>query len=133
MSKKKVSFPVLSLGVDIEEIATIENLFTTHGVAFLKKCFSNQEQSYCNVKPNKIKHYATRYAAKEATMKALKTGWNTGIQWKHIEVINDGKHGAPILKLHKKALEIFGSQEYSRIELSMSHSSNYVVAIVICY
>ena len=120
-----------SIGVDIEEIATIERLMHEHGEKFLNKVFTDQERSYCLGKPSPIQHLAARYASKEATMKALKTGWNNGIQWKHIEVVKETTEGFPALKLHNKAKEVFDAQGFSDLDLSFSHSESYVVATVL--
>ncbi|MDW3191862.1 MAG: holo-ACP synthase [Cytophagales bacterium] len=121
----------LSIGVDIEEIATIERLWNEHGDKFLNKVFTDQERSYCLDKPSPLPHLAARYATKEATMKALKTGWNDGIQWKHIEVVKEAPEGFPALKLHKKAQEAFDTRGFSALDISFSHSENYVVATVL--
>ena len=125
--------PPFSIGVDIETVQTIRELLERHGDQFKQKVFTAAEIAYCQGKKNELPSFAARYAAKEATMKALKTGWDKGIQWKHIEIKKTDPVGFPTVVLHKKALELFTQQGFNGLDVSLSHSNDYVVATVLLY
>jgi holo-[acyl-carrier protein] synthase len=78
---------IISIGIDIVEIEEIRKSIE-NSKRFLERVFTPQEISYCEGKPNKNASYAARFAAKEAAMKALGTGWDKGVQWQQIEVVN---------------------------------------------
>ena len=86
---------IRGIGIDIIEIESVKKSME-QSKRFAQRVFTENEIIYCESNANKYQHYAARFAAKEAMMKALKTGWNNGIQWKQIEVIN-GASGAPTI------------------------------------
>jgi holo-[acyl-carrier protein] synthase len=120
----------ISTGIDIVEIEEIEKLIAKHGSTFLNKVFTPFEIAYCEGKTNRYQHYAARFAAKEATMKALGQSWLQGVQWKHIEARNDDT-GRPQLILIKTSLKIFQEAGFKKSALSISHSARYSVSSVI--
>ena len=119
---------MLTTGVDIIEIHRVRDVLERWGDRFLARIFTPDEIAYCRGRPPNL---AGRFAAKEATMKALGTGVR-GVGWKDIEVARR-KSGAPYVLLHNRALlraEKLGMKELS---LSMSHSRDYAVAFVVGY
>ncbi len=117
---------MLTTGVDIIEISRVGRVLADYGPRFLRRIYTAGEIDYCRGRPPNL---AARFAAKEATMKALGTGIR-GVGWKDIEVIRH-ESGAPSIRLHgraKKRAERLGVHE---ISLSMSHSRDYAVAFVV--
>jgi len=98
---------------------------------FAERVFTPAERSYCQgrgaVAPQ---HYAARFAAKEATLKALQTGWRGGIGWQDIEIASH-ESGAPYLILHRTVKELFDLSGANAAHLSMSHTSEHAIAEVI--
>lgn len=115
------------LGSDIIEVERIEAAIAKHGAPFLDRLFTLAEQEYCNRFRDSARHYAGRFAAKEAIVKALGTGFREGIGWLDIEILNDAA-GKPQVKLSPSAEAIFGSR---KIELSISHCKAYAMAVAI--
>ncbi len=117
-----------SIGTDLVDIEDMTALCAND--RFIRRVFSEEEIVYCETRRSKYQHYAARFAAKEATMKALGCGWDKGVQWKHIEVIRDSV-GPPAIRLHKKAREMAEEKKIRRIHLSLSHSESRAIAFVI--
>ena len=117
---------MLTTGVDIIEISRVGRVLADYGPRFLRRIYTAEEIDYCR---GRSPNLAARFAAKEATMKALGTGVR-GVGWRDIEVIRH-ESGAPSIRLHgraKKRAQRLGVQE---ISLSMSHSRDYAVAFVV--
>jgi len=121
---------IVGLGVDIAEVDRVEAAIRRHGDAFLKRVFTPEEIAYCERRKNKFERYAGRFAAKEATMKALGTGWRRGVRWLDIEVTQNPA-GKPIVELSGRAREIAGQLGVKRISLSITHSTHTALAEVI--
>lgn len=121
---------IVGLGVDIAEVDRIEAAIRRHGRPFLERVFTPEEIAYCERHKNKMERYAARFAAKEAAMKALGTGWRRGIRWRDLEVSNMSG-GKPILRLHGIAREFANSLRVTNISLSITHSGNLALAQVI--
>lgn len=111
-----------SLGIDIIEINRVEKLILEFGNIFLKKVFSEEEINYCRAKAKPSQHFAARFAAKEAIVKALGTGFKNNLMLKDIEVRND-LNGKPHVYLR-------GVKD-DRFLISISHSNHYVVAVAL--
>ena len=122
----------MSIGVDIIDVEQMDHILATKGPTFLNKVFTVNEISYCQNQPKPSQHFAARFAAKEALMKALETGWNTGIQWKQIEVTKN-ELGAPQLNLKGKAQQRLLESGFTSSSLSLSHSPTSALATVILY
>jgi holo-[acyl-carrier protein] synthase len=120
---------IAGTGIDIEEIESIKASIE-QSKRFIPKVFTLYEIDYCEHMLYKYQHYATRFAAKEAMMKALGTGWNKQVSWKQIEVVNDN-HGKPEIILYKQAKKLSDAQGIKVIHLSMSHSDTYAIAMVV--
>jgi holo-[acyl-carrier protein] synthase len=121
---------ILGLGIDISEVNRIEAAIGRHGRAFLERVFTPAEIEYCERYRNRFERYAGRFAAKEAGMKALGTGWRGGIRWVDFEVTGLPS-GQPTLALHGKARELAERKGVERIALSITHSGNTALAEVI--
>lgn len=121
---------IVSIGVDIIEVYRIrETLERTP--RFSERVFTDAERAYCNAKgAAAAQSYAARFAAKEAFLKALQTGWRGKIAWHEIEIVNDEK-GAPSLKIKGAALKIFEDSGANKIHLSVSHTTEHATATVI--
>jgi len=121
---------IVGLGVDIAEVDRIRAAIERHGPAFLERVFTPSEIDYCERHRNKYERYAGRFAAKEAAMKALGTGWRRGVRWLDIEVMRL-PNGKPTLQLRGRAKEFAGHLEIKNISLSITHSRNSALAEVI--
>ena len=121
---------IVGLGVDIAEVDRIEAAIRRHGEAFLRRVFTAAEIAYCERHRNKAERYAGRFAAKEAAMKALGTGWRKGVRWLDIEVARNSS-GKPSILLSGRTREIAGQLGVKHISLSITHSGNTALAEVI--
>jgi holo-[acyl-carrier protein] synthase len=121
---------IVGSGLDIAEIDRIEAAIRRHGVPFLERLFTPAEVSYCEGYKNKFERYAARFAAKEAAMKALGTGWSHGVRWRDIEVTREAT-GKPTLHLAGAALQIADRLGVKNISVSITHSGNLALAQVI--
>lgn len=118
-------------GIDIVDIARIERMLSEHGDRFLERVFTEHERADCARTPGRqAERYAARFAAKEATLKALGTGWRSGIAWTDVETRLEPS-GAPVLRLHGMAAQIAHSQAICGWALSLSHAGSMAVASVI--
>ena len=121
---------IVGLGLDIAEIDRIEAAIKRHGAPFLERLFTPAEVSYCEQHKNRFERYAARFAAKEAAMKALGTGWSRGVRWRDIEVARQPS-GKPTLHLAGAAPPIADGLGVKNIALSITHSGNLALAQVI--
>jgi holo-[acyl-carrier protein] synthase len=121
---------IVGLGVDIAEIDRIESAMRRHGHSFVERIFTPAEIAYCERHRNQAERFAGRFAAKEAAMKALGTGWAHGVRWVDIEVVRE-RGGKPALKLSGVSLEIAGRLGVKNIALTITHSGNTALALVI--
>ncbi len=121
---------VIGVGTDLMEIARIEQSYVRFGEAFLERIFTPGEIAYCMAKKNYAESLAARFAAKEAGAKALGTGISRGVSWRELEVRRlPGQR--PELHLSGRAAEIAARLGIRRLSLSLSHSRNQSIAIVI--
>jgi len=121
---------IVGLGVDITEVDRIQAAIARRGAAFLKRIYTPSEIAYCEKHRNRAERFAGRFAAKEAAMKALGTGWTRGVRWVDIEVIRE-RSGKPTLKLFGASREIANGLGVIRIALTITHSGNTALAQVI--
>lgn len=120
---------IIGVGIDVVEIERITRALQGTQ-AMEEKVFTAEEIQYCRQRKNCFQHFGGRFAAKEALLKALGTGWSQGIRWKDVEVIS-GEQGQPGLALHRRAREIFEQSGAQQAWLSITHSSEYAVAVVV--
>lgn len=121
---------IVGLGLDIAEIDRIKAAIERHGAAFLERIFTPNEVAYCGRFKNKFERFAGRFAAKEAAMKALGTGWSGGVRWRDIEVAREPS-GKPTLQLAGAARQIADRLGTRTIALTITHSGNFALAEVI--
>lgn len=120
---------VIGVGVDIVEVRRIEQALTG-SESMVKRVFTEKEIKYSSGRKTQFQHYAGRFAAKEAALKALGTGWQGGIRWTDVEVV-PGNSGKPELCLYGKARELFDEMRASRAMVSITHAKEYAVAVVV--
>lgn len=118
---------VIGIGTDIVECSRIRQMLDKHGETFLGRVYTPEEIEYSSRRKASDQHYAGRWAAKEAVLKALGTGWAHGIQWTDIEVVNQ-QGGKPIIMLSGRALEISQKQGIDEMMISISHCKEYATA-----
>jgi holo-[acyl-carrier protein] synthase len=121
---------IVGTGIDIAEVPRIRAAIERHGQRFLNRIFTEGEIQYCESKANRVERYAARFAAKEAGMKAIGTGWNHGVRWRDIEVARK-PGGRPSLVLHGKAAEFAARLGATNIALSLTHTAEQAMAQVI--
>jgi holo-[acyl-carrier protein] synthase len=121
---------IVGSGIDIAEVPRIAEVIQRHGQRFLHRVFTEGEIAYCDSKANRIERYAARFAAKEAGMKALGTGWNHGVRWRDVEVCRQ-PGGRPTLAFHGRAAEFAAKLGTKNIALSLSHTAEQAIAQVI--
>src|SRR6266436_782889 len=96
---------IVGTGVDLCEVARIQKaILSSHGQRLVERVYTPREIAYAERRPNRYERYAARFAAKEAGMKALGTGWRGGVAWQDLEVVNLSS-GRPTLVFHGKAAE----------------------------
>src|SRR5712672_3436002 len=95
---------IVGTGIDIAEVHRIAEAMERFGDRFLNRIFTEGERRYCDSKANRVERYAARFAAKEAGMKALGTGWNHGVRWRDCEVVRM-PGGRPTISFHGRAAE----------------------------
>lgn len=118
---------VIGVGTDIIECDRIGRMIEKHGDVFLNRVFTEEERTYCSGRKAANQHYAGRWAAKEAVLKALGTGWSKGIEWTDIGVVNQ-QGGRPLVVMTGAALEISTELGIREMLLSISHTKEYATA-----
>lgn len=118
---------MLSIGVDLSEVARIEDLLHRYGERFSQRIFTEQERAYCNGRINSL---AGRFAIKEAVAKALGTGIGARLSWKDIEVVNNDK-GKPELVLHNQAQTLADELGLNQWAISLSHTDTVAIGFVV--
>jgi holo-[acyl-carrier protein] synthase len=121
---------IVGTGIDIAEVPRIAASIARFGDRFLQRIFTEGEIRYCDSKANRAERYAARFAAKEAAMKALGTGWNYGVRWRDIEVRRQ-PGGRPTLAFHGKAAEFAAKLKTTNVALSLTHTADEALAQVI--
>jgi holo-[acyl-carrier protein] synthase len=121
---------IIGSGVDLCEVDRIKSAIARYGRRFVERIYTEREIAYAERKANLYERYAARFAAKEAGMKAIGTGWRGGITWHDFEVINLPT-GRPTLQFHGKAAEIAQKLGVENVSLSITHTSVQALAMVI--
>ncbi len=119
-----------TIGTDLIEIERIETVYERTGERFLARILTDREREYCLGKTRPASSIAARFAAKEAVMKCLGTGWAEGVTFRDIEVTRVAS-GAPGLQLHGRSAEIATEQGITRWHLTLSHSRDHAMAMVV--
>jgi len=121
---------ILGTGVDLAEVKRIREAIERHGERFIQRIYTPDEVAYVERKANRFERYAGRFAAKEAGMKAIGTGWKRGVRWQDFEVSNLPS-GRPTLRLHGAAARIADKMGVKTISLSITHTAELGMAHVI--
>ena len=121
---------IVGSGIDIAEVPRIRRSIERYGDRFLQRIFTAAERAYCDSKANREERYAARFAAKEAAMKALGTGWSRGVRWCDCEVVRL-PGGRPTIKFHGKAAEFATRRGVKNAALSLSHTTEQAIAQII--
>lgn len=121
---------IIGTGVDLAEVPRIRASIERHGERFLKRVFTPLEIAYVERKANRFERYAARFAAKEAGMKAIGTGWRGGITWQDFEVANEPS-GRPTLRLSGRAAEVAAELRVKKVSLSLTHTAEHGMAFVV--
>lgn len=121
---------IVGTGIDIAEVPRIAASIERFGARFLDRIFTEGERRYCDSKANRVERYAARFAAKEAAMKALGTGWNHGVRWRDCEVTRQ-PGGRPTMAFHGRAGEFAAKLGVRNIALSLTHTAEQAMAQVI--
>jgi len=121
---------IVGIGTDVTECARIERMIRQHGAHFLDHVFSDREIAYSSSKKRSAEHFTGRWAAKEAVLKALGTGWIGGISWKDVEVVNEIS-GRPKIVLTGGAQKTANQFGITEIQISISHCSSHAIAMAV--
>jgi holo-[acyl-carrier protein] synthase len=121
---------ILGHGIDLADVARIARMRSDHGQRFLDRCFTPAEQHYCLSHRDADTRFAGRFAAKEAVLKALGTGWRGQIAWTDMEILNDNA-GKPCLRLCEECQRIAGALGITRWHLSITHAGGSAIASAI--
>jgi len=120
---------IIGTGIDIIEVERIA-VRVGRDNGFKELVFSKDEISYCDAKANPFEHYAARFAAKEAFLKALGRGWDSGLHWNEIEIANES-NGKPVLRIKGMTEKMLEATGIRVIHVSLSHLKSMATAIVI--
>jgi holo-[acyl-carrier protein] synthase len=121
---------IVGTGIDLAEVPRIAASIERFGDRFLHRVYTEGEIRYCESKANRLERYAARFAAKEAAMKALGTGWNHGVRWRDVEVSRQ-PGGRPAITFHGKAAEFANRLGAVHVALSLTHTAEHAIAQVI--
>lgn len=121
---------IVSIGVDIIEVRRVHETIE-RTPRFAERVFTDAERAYCKSRGAvAAQHYAARFAAKEAALKALQTGWSGGISWQDVEVATKDS-GAPVILFHGRARELYEQSGATAAHLSIAHTTEHAIAEVI--
>jgi holo-[acyl-carrier protein] synthase len=121
---------IVGMGIDVAEVDRIKAVVEAQSERFLKRVYTPAEVAYCEQFKNKYERYAGRFAAKEAAMKALGTGWSRGVRWVDVEVVRQ-RGGRPTLALKGEAKNIADRMGVKNIAVSITHTATQAFAQVI--
>ena len=122
---------IIGSGLDAIEIGRVSNAMARYGERFVRRLFTEGEQAYCRRKRDAASSFAARFAAKEAAMKALGTGFSRGVHWLGIEVVR--RHGPPQLQFYEGAARRFSAMGATRSLLTLTHSRDLAIAHVLLF
>jgi holo-[acyl-carrier protein] synthase len=121
---------IVGMGIDITEVKRIAAVIESQKERFLRRVYTPDEVAYCEQFRNRYERYAGRFAAKEAAMKALGTGWSNGVRWVDLEVVRE-RSGRPTLSLKGEAKKIADALRVKTIAISITHTAEQAIAQVI--
>ncbi len=118
---------IIAHGIDLVDFPRIEEMINRHEDRFLNRVFTKTEQAYAESKKNRIEKYAGRFAAKEAVLKLIGTGWRGKIAWTDIEIVNTSS-GQPQVNLDGEVKIIAEKLGITQISISITHTANFAIA-----
>lgn len=118
---------IIAHGIDLVDFGRIEQMLSRHGEHFLRRVFTDRELADAEAVKNRIEKLSGRFAAKEAVMKLVGTGWRDGIAWTDIEVVNNAL-GRPIVTISGRLKELADRDGIEQITLSITHTSQFAIA-----
>jgi holo-[acyl-carrier protein] synthase len=121
---------IVGSGVDLAEVPRIKASIERYGARFIERIYTPAEIAYVERKANRFERYAARFAAKEAGMKAIGTGWRHGVRWQDFEVANL-RSGKPTLRFHGVAAQFAAKLGVRNVALSLTHTKEMAMAHVI--
>lgn len=121
---------ISGVGVDIVDVASLAEIIRESGDDYIRRVFTPLEIEYCDQVADSMGSYAARFAAKEAAMKALGTGWDQGVDWHDFEIVNEPS-GQPIMHVRGKAEELLKERSVSSVWVSLAHVQGYAIAQVV--
>ena len=121
---------IVGTGIDLAEVDRIRHAIERHGRRFIERIYTSAEIAYVERKANRYERYAARFAAKEAGMKAIGTGWHGGVRWQDFEVANLSS-GKPTLRFYGVAAEVAAKLGVRHVALSITHTALHGMALVI--
>lgn len=122
--------PILGHGIDLTEVDRIEEMLAEHGDRFVQRCFTPREIADSGNGPRRVEHLAARFAAKEAALKALGTGWAQGVGWTDVAV-HRAESGKPELVVTGRAADVAAERGITCWHVSLTHTKDHAVASVI--
>ncbi|MCE9590921.1 MAG: holo-ACP synthase [Planctomycetes bacterium] len=121
---------IVGHGIDMVETARVAKMLEEHGDRFLERCFTAGERAYADDRKRSIEHLSGRFAAKEAILKVLGTGWRGGIAWTDAEVVRESS-GRPSVRLHGECLRVAQELGIDQWWVSISHIGTHAIASAI--
>lgn len=118
---------IVAHGIDLVDCPRIEKMMKEHGERFVKRVFTEKEQAYARANKNETEKLAGRFAAKEAVLKLMGTGWRGKIAWTDIEVVNNAA-GQPEVTLGGEVKKIADKLGIKHISVSITHTANFAIA-----
>lgn len=118
---------VKGIGVDLAVISRMREVLGRWDERFLRRVFTDEEIAYCRRRRDPVQHFAARFAAKEATLKALGTGLSMGVRWRELEV-RRARGQAPTMVLSGRSADLARAQGGGRVLLSLTHDGDYAMA-----
>ncbi|HBO46196.1 MAG TPA: holo-[acyl-carrier-protein] synthase [Planctomycetaceae bacterium] len=121
---------VIGIGTDITECLRIAKMIERHAELFIERVYTPKEIRYCQSRKQSTEHFTGRWAAKEAILKALGTGWRRGIAWRDIEVLNE-TGGRPIVYVHGGVKKVVEQMGITSLQVSISHCRTHAIAMAV--
>jgi holo-[acyl-carrier protein] synthase len=121
---------IIGIGTDITECLRIARMIERHGELFINRVYTPEEVRYCQNRKQATQHFTGRWAAKEAILKALGTGWRRGISWLDMEIRNDSG-GKPVVAVRGGVKEVVEQLGIQRLLVSISHCHTHATAMAI--
>ena len=118
---------IVAHGIDLVDCPRIEDMIERHGERFINRVFTPAEQAYAEANKNKTEKLAGRFAAKEAVLKLMGTGWRGKIAWTDIEIVNNAA-GQPEVTLSGEVKKLAEELRIKHISVSITHTANFVIA-----